>query len=215
MTLSIKIKNVRKDALKVTQSQFAKKLGFSRIATISDYEKGKRTPDVTTLRKIAELGNTTIDWLLSEGESLPPALTSKEQDTTVNRDYINISVYEANIPDINFSEPKSLPIEDFLVPKKHYNKNTLAIRFEGLSMNPTILNGAILGINKTDKDLSSGKLIALWMKQGGLIVRRVFVYPDRIELKPDNNTFLTITVKTEDISDDLIVGNVAWIFQGI
>ncbi len=212
MTLSTKIKEVRNHILNVTQSEFAKKLGFSRTATISDYEKGKRLPDITTLRKIAELGSVTIDWLISDEDLYKP---SGSEDKPENKDYINVSVYKANILDIHTDKPKSLPIEDFLIPKKHYQKNTLAIRFEGVSMSPTILNGAILGIDREDKNLTSGKLLALWLKHEGLTIRRVFVHPGRIELIPDNATFPTTTINIKDIDDSLIVGSVTWIFQGL
>ena len=43
-TLGERIKYVRDGILKVNQSAFAEMLGFSRVATISDYEKIRETP---------------------------------------------------------------------------------------------------------------------------------------------------------------------------
>lgn len=207
LTLSKKIRLIRRDTLRVTQSEFAKKLGFSRIATISDYEKGKRAPDITTLRKIAALGNVTIDYLISEQD------TSKNRPYTDN--YINIDVYNTDINRVTINSTKNVPVQEFMIPKKYYQKDALTIKFDGDSMSPTMINGAIVGIDRTDKNLISGKLFALWIKHEGLTVRRVFVYPDRIELKPDNTTFPTTTIETIDVTDDLIIGSIGWIFQGL
>lgn len=207
MTLSQRIKLIRRDTLKVTQSEFAKKLGFSRIATISDYEKGKRSPDVTTLRKIAALGNVTIDYLISEQES--------HRNLPATDNYINIDVYNTDINQIDSENTSNTPVQEFMIHKKYYQKNALTIKFDGDSMSPTMLNGAIVGIDRTEKNLVNGKLFALWIKQVGLTIGRVFVYPDRIELKPDNTDFPTTTIEAKDISDDLIIGSITWTFQSM
>ena len=57
-TLGERIKYVRDGILKVNQSAFAEMLGFSRVATISDYEKNKRNPDVATLCRMADISST-------------------------------------------------------------------------------------------------------------------------------------------------------------
>ena len=64
-TLGERIKYVRDGILKVNQSAFAEMLGFSRVATISDYEKNKRNPDITTLCKMADIGVISVEWLLT------------------------------------------------------------------------------------------------------------------------------------------------------
>ena len=70
-TLGERIRHVREKILKVNQAEFARDLGFSRVATISDYEKDKRSPDVAVLRKIASIGSVTLEWLLTgRGEGL-------------------------------------------------------------------------------------------------------------------------------------------------
>lgn len=217
MILSRKIKEIRSSTLRLTQSEFAKKLGFNRIATISDYEKGKRAPDITTLRKIADLGGVTIDWLTS-GESTPydkaPQIDTSSESLQ-DKNYISVDVYNSSIEDAHTSKPKSKPIEDLLIPKKYHQKNAITIRFDGESMAPTILNGATVGINKANKNLISGKLFALWIKHEGLTIRRVYVYPDKIELVSDNSSFPATTIKTTEIDERLIVGVVSWIFQSV
>lgn len=47
----------------MTQEKFAKVIGVKKQNYISRYERG-RIPNPNILVKIAEYGNTTIDWLL-------------------------------------------------------------------------------------------------------------------------------------------------------
>lgn len=49
---------------KMTQDDLAKALGFSGKSTVSQWEAGVRSPDPTTIVKIAKLFNCTTDYLL-------------------------------------------------------------------------------------------------------------------------------------------------------
>ena len=64
--VSSRIKKVRG---KLTQKEFGNILGV-RDATISRYEAG-RIPDVRTLKKIADYGGVTVEWLLHGGREAP------------------------------------------------------------------------------------------------------------------------------------------------
>ena len=218
--LSNKIREVRKDILKKTQYEFAKMLGFSRIATISDYEKGKRSPDVTTLRKIAALGNVSMDWLTHD-EHENEELVSPNKGQIQHPTPININVYDSLSPkslqSLQSIQTNSIshaePVEKFFIPEKYHSKDILAIKFEGDSMAPAITNGSIVGIDKSNKSLKSGRLYALWIEHEGLTIRRIFVYPGRVELSADNEKFPKTEIPSNKISDDMIVGAVSWVFQ--
>ena len=61
-----------REAMHLTQSQVAKKLGISD-GTYKNYEQGKREPNNTVLCKIASLFNVTTDYLLGrESDELDP-----------------------------------------------------------------------------------------------------------------------------------------------
>jgi transcriptional regulator with XRE-family HTH domain len=66
-----RIREVRKK-LKLTQYEFGKLLGVQK-STISRYESGT-IPGDENLRKIAENGNTTIEWLLRGDQQTAPWL---------------------------------------------------------------------------------------------------------------------------------------------
>lgn len=65
MTVGERIKYIRLQ-LQMNQTDFARKLGLKTPVSISNYENGTREPDFATIIKIAELGNSTLDWLLNE-----------------------------------------------------------------------------------------------------------------------------------------------------
>lgn len=55
---------IRKRVLGLTQEDFSKLIGVSQD-TVSSYEKGIHEPSSDVLSKIAELGNCSVDWLLT------------------------------------------------------------------------------------------------------------------------------------------------------
>lgn len=225
-TLGNRIKYVRDNILKINQANFAEKLGFSRIATISDYEKNKRNPDVTTLRKIACLGTVSLDWLLvgDNVEDAPPPNTklshyAKRSSSTkaappVFADkYVSIEVYGIGGIGTSKSFPSSEAIDSITIRRSDYSSDTVAVKIVGDSMSPALLDGTIVGIDTSDKQVVSGRLYAVWFKYEGITIKRVFISTDRVILKPDNPTFHEVNIPKIDVSSSLVIGRVKWAFQ--
>lgn len=70
----------------ISQQQLAMKLGLSQ-QSINKYENHQIEPDITTLCKMADLFNTTVDYIVCHsdervppGQHVPPGLTSNEAD---------------------------------------------------------------------------------------------------------------------------------------
>lgn len=61
-TTGTRIKTVRK-LRKLTQEQIAEMLGYEQKATISKIENGRQTPSVDVLVRLADILNTTVDYL--------------------------------------------------------------------------------------------------------------------------------------------------------
>lgn len=53
----------------LTQEQLGKKIGVSKVS-ISGYENGNRTPDLATLKKIADVFGVSLDELIAEERAL-------------------------------------------------------------------------------------------------------------------------------------------------
>lgn len=66
--LSDRIKAVRWDDLRLTQSQLADKLGVHPM-TVSRWERGERTPDADVVAEIARLtGWVPVEWFYLDEE---------------------------------------------------------------------------------------------------------------------------------------------------
>lgn len=63
-TIGKRIKFIR-EKLGLNQSQLAKEIGLESAMAISKYESDQREPDISKLIKLSELGNTSLDWLLT------------------------------------------------------------------------------------------------------------------------------------------------------
>jgi phage repressor protein C with HTH and peptisase S24 domain len=218
-TLGERIKHIRSVILKVNQAGFAGKLGFSRVATISDYEKDKRNPDIETLRKMASLGSVTLDWLLTgEGpvsvyETNVTIEAKDARQTVYSGDFVKVDVFDMAPAGEPGGFPAGDPVDTVYVPVKDHNKNIVGLRFEGDSMSPNIIDGATVGIDTSDRHLVSGRLYAVWLGYEGVTVKRVFVHPDKVVLKPDNRAFPETEIPTDVKGENFIIGRVKWVFQ--
>lgn len=212
-TLGERIKHVRENILYLNQSEFANTLGFSRVATISDYETNKRLPDITSLRKMACAGKVSLEWLLTGAGPISVSLaytsaTEKEKGVLLCTDaYIEVEVYDKNYRE------RAHPIGTMLIPEKDFKAAPFAVRIEGHAMTPTILNGATVGIDRGSRQLVSGELYAAWLPDEGITIRRVFISPDEVILRPDNHAFPETAIRSAQVHDSLIVGRAVWLYQ--
>ncbi|WP_156940166.1 helix-turn-helix domain-containing protein [Caldanaerobius polysaccharolyticus] len=63
-TLGKRIKELRTE-LGLTQEELAKKIGVTRAA-LSSWEINRRDPDTTTLQKLSEIFNVSVDYILGK-----------------------------------------------------------------------------------------------------------------------------------------------------
>lgn len=71
----------------LTQEALAKKLGIPR-STYSNYENGKREPDIETIRKIASFFGVSTDFLLGYTNDPHPKKASEMTEVEIE-DFIN------------------------------------------------------------------------------------------------------------------------------
>lgn len=94
--LGKRIKSLR-ELTKLSQTEYAVKVEVNRTASISDYENGKREPELATLCKIAEFSNVSLDWLLvgkgrpkPQKEQSPKQIVAQEQADPVEEALIKM-----------------------------------------------------------------------------------------------------------------------------
>ncbi len=217
-TLGERIRHVREELLRLNQADFANKIGFSRLATISDYETNKRSPDIAALRKIAMLGGITLDWLLTgQGAAslteAPAPLALSEERPLYRRDFVEVKIYDPALAGPPTLFPASEPIDAIMVPQRDYAAGKVALKVAGESMRPGILDGAVAGIDTGFRQVVSGSIYAVWLNFEGVTLKRVFAHPDRIVLKPDNPSFPEVELFTNGPKEDFLIGRLAWLYQ--
>ena len=75
-----RIRNIRQ-ILGDSMEQFAKKIDDkAKSGTVSNWETGKNLPNSKRLKRIAELGNVTVDYLLGKYDASQDIETKKELD---------------------------------------------------------------------------------------------------------------------------------------
>ena len=72
----------------MTQSELGEKLNYSD-KTVSKWERGESSPDISVLVQIAEIFGVTLDYLVSSENIEEKVLENKEQETKYNRRVIS------------------------------------------------------------------------------------------------------------------------------
>lgn len=202
----------------MNQDQFGAVLGVVK-SSISGYETGDGSPSIEALLKIASIGNVSIEWLLTGkdlaiGQGSPPSTIEKIKESSLTADTVQMHVYAM----AGAGMPQTLsdydPIETLNLPSRFAKPNISPIKIEGRSMEPMIVNGAIVGVDRDDLHVVSGEIYAVWLPYEGAVVKRLYMGANSIILKSDNPNFPEITIPVPEIGQDhLILGRVKWVLQ--
>jgi transcriptional regulator with XRE-family HTH domain len=189
--------------LGMSQKEFGQKIGLS-YQHISRYEQGKITPSGEVLAKICESYNINLNWLLIgkgsiEKESLPDKHAHVDMFTLVS----------IGNPTKSLEHPE---YSDFL-PREFFKPSIKPINVSGHSMEPTIFNGAYVGVDTDEKQIISGEIYALRLQHEGIVIKRLFMEVDRVTLRSDNPSYPLSSIPIEKLPEDFIVGRVKWVIQ--
>jgi transcriptional regulator with XRE-family HTH domain len=91
MSTGARIKRIR-DGSGLTQEDFALKVGAESKSTVSNWETDRRLPNIEQLIKIAQLGNTTLDWIIHGAGT--------RDETTINEQMILKRIKEWGIESV-------------------------------------------------------------------------------------------------------------------
>ena len=205
MSLGKRIKNIR-DYLGLSQENFAKELGVKHYQNIGNWEKDTNYPnDIGILVKISELGNVTLDWLLTGKESTftPPLRAvdnlpgnAKEVDFTY---YPVLTRVMAGDFDLNMDQDNILGFLPLPIKKK----NCFLLEVEGDSMisndkRKSIEPGDYLLVDPTETPVH-GDVVVVVVNGSRQMVKQFFLSNGRIELRSYNPDHPPIYIEPENL----------------
>ncbi len=109
------------------------------------------------------------------------------------------------------------PIETITLPGDFSGPGIVTVKVRGQSMEPTIWDGAVTGVNTMVQNIVSGDIYAFWLPYEGAVVKRVFVGYEKLILRSDNPNFPPIELPRKELEAGgetyRLLGRVDWIVQ--
>ena len=212
MSLIKNIKFLRKKK-GFTQETFALALGINR-PSVGAYEEGRADPRLTTLSKMAELFEVSVDELINQDltkENHVPKQNVKVLAVTVDEnadeEYIQLVPVKAAAGYTNgYADPEYLTdLPRFHLPVLPKGGTYRAFEISGDSMLP-LLSGSIV-IGKYVEQLSyvkNGNTYVLVTKSDGVVYKRVFNYLEekgKLFLVSDNKSYSPYEIDPSEVME--------------
>lgn len=163
------------------QIDLAKKLGRKSSSSISEWEKGKYTPKMATLKQIAEIFNVNIDDLMKKDLKNP---TDEVIQPLPVREIPIVSQISAGLP--IYAEENILEHTYIATKKLNSNKEIFGLRVNGDSMDKEFRDGDVVIVEK-DAVVENGQIAVVQINGYNATVKRVRYEKDRIILIPESN----------------------------
>ena len=163
------------------QIDLAKKLGRKSSSSISEWEKGKYTPKMATLKQIAEIFNVNIDDLMKKDLKNP---TDEVIQPLPVREIPIVSQISAGLP--IYAEENILEHTYIATKKLNSNKEIFGLRVNGDSMDKEFRDGDVVIVEK-DAVVENGQIAVVQVNGYNATVKRVRYEKDRIILIPESN----------------------------
>lgn len=164
----------RRKALGIKQVDLAKAVKVSQ-GTISDYETGRHEPDLSTLKKIAVLLDTTVDFLLG---GPPPSKSAGIKIPVLGNVAAGIPIEAiTDIVDYEEIDAAMAATGDFF-----------GLRIKGASMEPRMRDGDVVIVRKQDS-AETGDTVVVLVNGDSATVKKIKYGSDGISLIPTNPAY--------------------------
>lgn len=130
-------------------------------------------------------------------------------------DFVLMRVYVTGGAGAPYEFIPSEPIETILIPKSFCNHSIVPVKVQGRSMERTLRDGAVVGVNRADRQIVNGELFAIWLPYQGTVIKRLYLDNKKIKLQSDNEEFRSqdIEVDLNEVDEHFIQGRVKWVVQ--
>ena len=165
-----------------------------------------------------------LDWLLTDSEAPEPTFTSrgklpyasgvrlKEGDSREGSVEVGVFAFAGAGGPMELVEHE--PIQTIDIPKHWLKAEMQAVLIRGRSMEPSIVDGAVVGVDTQDKNVVSGELYAVWLEYEGAVGKRLYMEREIVRICSDNPAFKEMQIKNDDINGEtFILGKVCWLMQ--
>jgi repressor LexA len=206
--IATQIKTLRKGQLHISAQKLGGMLKPKRSGkTISSWETGRTRPDAEALLQLSKLFNVEISTFF------PPEF-SKRKVTSRDKPQASLPTVEAivnndaqTIIDINKTYP--VPV---LIAEKYGKAFFLKVADE--SMNKVLPQGIYALVDPTQSCLENGNVFAVKQADNTVMIKRVKVLGENIELMPDSDeeAFTSETFCKEEFESGnlTVIGRVVW-----
>lgn len=159
-------------------------------ATISNYLKGKYRPKYQMAKKIAEVLDVSVEWLLGE---IPDPTTAKKMDKILVPvlGYVSAGIPIEQITDI-------LDYEELPGKMARDGSEYFALKIKGDSMEPKISSGDVVIVRK-QPDIDSGQIGIVCVNGDEATCKKVIKQQGGILLQPLNPAYQTVFYSVEQI----------------
>lgn len=196
----------------LNQREFANKLRVS-ASHISDLVNGKSSPSESFVRLVTLAFDVDEKWLLTgEGKIITAERQLKGAQQPPDG-YLALDIrHAAGGGNGQFNELAEI-IGQVVIPESWAAPSIVPVKLRGKSMEPSIMNDAIVGVDKEDKAIISGELYAVMIPYEGVVVKRLFFEADKIQVHSDNPLYPSFAIAHREIGDHFLIGRVKWVVQ--
>lgn len=202
MSIGKKIRQLRETA-KLSQAELASVLGVSDKA-VSTWEMEKKTPRMGTLQALADYFGVSKSYLIEDSQSEIPQgfcpLPNMKKIPRVGR----IACGTPILAEENVEEYDSVP---------EYWKADFTLICVGDSMAPKIQSGDLVAIRQQET-VENGQVAAVLIDNEATL-KRVYIYPDKLILRPENPDYEPIVIMNGESSTIRIEGRAVGFCRGL
>jgi len=200
MTIYERIKELREQQ-GISQQMLAEKVGFKTASAVNKIELGLRDINQSKILAFANALNTTPGYLLTGNTK------DNEQRKLMHRVPL-LGTIACGIPILADQN-----IESYIDTPEPV-KADFALRCKGDSMiNARIFDGDIVYIRQQET-VENGEIAAVLIGTEATL-KKVYVYPNRIELRAENPLYKPIEVEGAEMSDVKILGKAVWFLSRV
>lgn len=200
----------------ITGAELTRAIGIKSTGTYSQWNKGTTKISNTNLKKIADFFNVSVSSLIDDDESSIRRSGLSAPETSIPPGFLPLPEM-AQVPLVgriacgtpitaeqNVEQIVSIPAAW---------RATFTLMCKGDSMAPRIQDGDLVAV-RSQPEVENGEIAAVRIGEEATL-KHVYVYPNYIELRPENPEYESIIKIGPDMADVVIEGKAVGLCRGI